>query len=253
MAERNPNDSGIEVVQDRKGVLVPETLDAMQIHFAQLYGRRNNLWVPSRRERIRLLDFGIGELDDFIVKDAPLPDRRTMFARVPSRIFCIAHGVNNTSVAKAMAEKYPRDKCGYCFKMPCVCSENRPDNVLVKASATQMNWGMRQWQLHLHRLYGRNNEARGMHYIMNRLGKERRELNYFEGTVKEETMDADSTEHEYALELADCMAWVMAAASFQEIDLETAVLDRFFPNCWNCKQKPCICVGFNQKQVRVTS
>lgn len=251
--EFDPQDTIRVVIQNRDGLTVPETMDDLQAHMSRMHQRRNRLWSPSRRERIRYLDFGIGELDDFVVKGAKEDQLRVMLARVVIRNFNVAEGVNGVSIARGMAEKYQLECCGYCFKMPCECRENRSDHVLVPASEIQMRWGVRPWQQHLGEMFGPANEARGLHYAMNRLDKERRELNYLESQVQKEDQrqNADWVEHQYSLECGDVMARTVAVANLLKIDLESAILDRYFPNCWSCHQNPCVCVGFNQKQVRV--
>jgi hypothetical protein len=85
--ELGPEASAIPVTQERDGVPVPKTMDDLQAHFRVLDHDRGQLWAPSRRERIRLLDFANGELGNFIVKGAPEPEIKVMFARIPRNCF----------------------------------------------------------------------------------------------------------------------------------------------------------------------
>jgi hypothetical protein len=165
-------------------------------------------------------------------------------------LFLIADGVSGVSIARGMSEKYPRKECTYCHQKPCICKENRPDSTLAEPDPVQTGWSMKQWQLHLHQMYGKVNESRGIYYTLIRQENERRELGYLESEVQRETMSTEAVKHEYSLELADGMAWTMANASQLGINLEEAVLDRDFPKCWLCHNKPCTCGPFNQRQVR---
>lgn len=72
----------------------PETLQEMQDFFIELYGRRNNIWLPGRLPRINLLNVALGDLQDAVRKDTSGLMIDILFARIPARIFCIAHGWN---------------------------------------------------------------------------------------------------------------------------------------------------------------
>jgi NTP pyrophosphatase (non-canonical NTP hydrolase) len=231
----------------------PQTLNELQTHFVDLYGRRNNIWLSGRFSRINLLNVALADLQDVIRKDGKKEDLDTMFARIPSRIFCLAHGINNVSVAWAMAEKYPLNECAYCHNFPCNCSEKRSEVVLATDLVPQqLIWRLKDWQKHLGLLYGDKNKERGIDNVMLRLFKEVAELMNLEHyEVPRFGVGADEIEHEYGLELADCMAWTIAAANILETDLERVTLDRFWPVCWNCHQKPCVCSNFSFRQVRI--
>lgn len=233
---------------------VPESLEELQNHFLGLYGRRSNIWLPGRAPRIDLLSIGIGDLQDAIRKERSPVHLGAMFGRVPSRIFGIAQAVNNTSVARAMVEKYPAMGCVYCHSLPCRCSERRPDSDIGWGmSKEQLRWKLGDWQRHLEMLYGDKNRERGVDNVLNRLFKEVAELLNLEREIPKADpnggMTAEHIEHEFGLELADCLAWTIAAANIIGVDLEAATLERFWPNCWNCAKKPCVCVNFNFTQV----
>lgn len=87
--------------------------------------------------------------------------------------------------------------------------------------------------------------------MMNRLFKEVAELMNLEHSLPQTSLTVTEIEHEYALELSDCLAWTIAAANIKEVNLEKVTLDRFWPTCWNCHQKPCVCINFSFNQVRV--
>lgn len=233
----------------------PESLDALQEHFVLLYGRRSQIWLPGRAPRIDLLSVGLGDLQDAIRKDVPQSHLEVMFARVVARICGITQAVNNVSVACAMVEKFPMSGCSYCHNLPCTCSESRPDPQLgLGADQIQLSWMLGDWQKHLDKLYGDKNRERGIENVLNRLFKEVAELLNLEREIPkigENGHSVEQVEHEFALELSDCLAWVIAAANITGVDLEKSTLERFWPTCWNCGQKPCLgCRNFNFEQVK---
>jgi len=232
----------------------PKSLDELQTHFAELYGARNNIWLSNRLDRIVFLNMGVKSLQDAVRKNGDDNVSReileTMMARVSSRIFCVAHGVNNTSISKGLIEKYGKG-CGYCGNIPCKCMERRsvfiPNKVITPE---QQNWGLSDWQLHLNSLYGNKNKAKGVYAATDHLSQEVVELFHLEYVlVPKMGVKRWDIEHEYSKELADCMAWTIAVASIIGIGLDIATKGRFWPLCWNCQQKPCICGKFNMEQV----
>jgi NTP pyrophosphatase (non-canonical NTP hydrolase) len=227
-------------------------LDRLQEHFKHLYGRRNEIFLPGRVSCIDFLNVATGDLQDAIRKDSELEHLAAMFARIPSRIFCIAHGINNVSVAKAMIEKYPLEGCAYCHGYPCQCGERRPEVTLVEwhPDAEQVGWSLMNWQLHLDNLYGEANRKKGIENILNRLFKEVSELFNLEYSIGRSDKSMDEIEHEYALELADGLVWTIAGANLCNVDLEKTVLDRYARGCRKCGWNPCSCTHFSFEQIR---
>lgn len=241
---------------DRESSTRPKSVGELQDHFIKLYGRRNNIWLPGRMPRINLLNVAIADLQDAVRKNSHHEHLEVMFARLPSRIFCIAQAVNEVSVASAMMEKYPLAGCVYCHSFPCQCDIRRSDAELAQVAlqGVQQQWNLKDWQEHLGRLYGDNNRRLGIENVINRCFKEVAELMNLEHEIPKADpagiMTASFVEHEFALELADCLAWTMGAANLLEVDLEQVTIDRFWPDCWNCHQKPCVCINFNFQAVR---
>lgn len=227
------------------------SLQDLQGHFIDLYGLRNNVWLPGRLPRINLLNVALGDLQEAIRKGSAREHLEATFARIPSRIFCIAHGINNVSVALAMMEKYPLDGCAYCHSNPCQCREKRPEARLSRVDlySPQHSWRLWDWQHYLDSLYGQKNRERGVENAINRSFKEIAELMNLEHEIPRSRLTRQEIEHEYSLELADCLAWTIALSNIVEVDLEKATLDRFWPRCWNCQGKPCICQDFSFKPI----
>lgn len=226
------------------------SLNKLQEHFIHLYGRRNDVYLPGRTVRIELFHRGVADLVDAVRKGADKDIIDNMLARNVSRIFCIAHGINNVSIGESMSKKYPSEGCSYCHSSPCKCGERRPDADLGWGSTdSQSIWSLRDWQLHLRALYGKKNKEKGLDYVLNRLSSEVGELISLEHEVPVKTMD--EAESEYQLELADSLAWTIAAANILEIDLQGATTKRYGNGCKACGQNPCNCGAHNFRQVRV--
>ncbi len=50
------------------------------------------------------------------------------------------------------------------------------------------------------------------------------------------TLNLQEIELEFALELADALAWTIALANFFGADMEHAILERYGNGCWRCHQ-----------------
>ena len=228
------------------------TLQGLMNHLFQLYGLRNRIFLSGLRERIDFLHLAIGDLQDAIRKGVTKDKLGTALARVVSRIFCVAENFPSFPLVKTMARKYPYGKCSYCQQSPCLCPEKRLNFILEKASKEQMSWTLRDWGLHLDRLYGERNREKGVENLVCRLFKEQCELLNLQMGTSHKTRVFDSLAgivEEFALELADSLAWTIGVANYFGIDLEQAVLDRYGTACWKCRKCPCECLEFKFEQV----
>ncbi|MDP4009492.1 MAG: hypothetical protein Q8P53_00720 [Candidatus Shapirobacteria bacterium] len=240
---------GSEISRTIEGERTFPTLDNLQEHFINLYDRRNNVYLPGRNIRIELFYRGVADLVDAVRKEANEYNVENMLARVVSRIFCIANGINNVSVAEGMRIKYPANGCFYCHNVPCQCQEkrNEPDTTLDVSSA-QKNWSLKDWQKHLNNLYGDKNKNHGISYMLLRLSSEMGELITEEHQVSKRMMD--EIESGYQLELADSLAWTIAVANFLNIDIQHAVESRYKNGCQKCSQPSCVCGPHSFDQIR---
>lgn len=222
------------------------TLQEMMEHLFKLYGRRNRIFLSGLRERIDFLNLAIGDLQEAVRKKHGPYIYGIALARVVARIFCVVESFQSLPLVETIARKYPSGYCSYCKKSPCACPEKRPSATLEKApTEEQLQWSLRQWCEHLGALYGARNKRRGIENILNRLFKEIAELLSLQMTIPNMAGSLNGIEEEFALELADALAWTIAVANLLGIDLESAVLQRFGKGCWKCRQVPCVCVGFN--------
>ncbi|MBI4033525.1 hypothetical protein HY379_00830 [Candidatus Saccharibacteria bacterium] len=222
-------------------------LPEMERFFGDLYGRRDSIYLPDREIRAQLLYRGIDDLQSAVRQKAWLPIYEVMCARIVSRIFSIARGVDNVSLTEGLAKKYPLEGCAYCGQMPCVCQENRDPYQLSTPTTEQEQWSLRDWQEHLTKMYGEKNQQRGINYILLRLGSEYGELISLERVIPRYSID--EVKDKYSLELADTMAWTIAAASMLRVDLQKAVEKRYGNGCRACNQIPCVCPPHSFDQI----
>ena len=227
-------------------------------HFDELYGERNNLFLSGPKTKILFLMLGVSDLQDTIRKQATKPKLNIALARVVSRIFCVVNHFGSDFAdlfIETLARKYPPDRCSYCGKSPCDCSEEkRSESKLAKSILVeQLHWSLNQWQGHMKDTYGEANKKLGKDNIMGRLFREVGELlsfqmEYSRGVNSE--LSRDKIKEEIALELGDVLSWTMAIANIFQANLEEAVSERFGEGCWKCGKKPCVCAHFSYEQVR---
>lgn len=226
------------------------TLQEMMNHFFNLYGRRNRIFLPGLGERINYLNLGICDFQEAIRKEYGFEIISIALARVVARIFCIAEHFWSLPFVEMMSQKYPDSYCSYCQSFPCECHEKRPDAIIGSASEEQLIWSLGQWQKHLNALYGERNKLKGRENILNRLFKEIGELLSLQMMIPNTNLTPAEVEKEFALELADALAWTIALANCLEMDIERAVLNRYGRGCWRCYQDSCICTNFNLKPMK---
>lgn len=214
-------------------------------HFFHMYGRRNSIFLPGLRERIDYLNLGVCDLQDTVRKEQDSQIIGIALARIAARIFCIAEQFWEIPLVEAMSQKYPTVHCSYCQSYPCKCTEKRPNAILGPVSEKQLQWSLKQWQEHLSVLYGDKNRAKGIENLLNRLFKEIGELLSLQMRIPSMGISPCQIEEEFALELADALAWTIGIANFFEVDLEEEVYNRYGEYCWRCRQDPCTCINFN--------
>lgn len=228
------------------------SLQVMQDHFEGVYGRRNNVFLDSRFNRIGFFTIVLGDLQETVRKNGDKSHLEEAHARIISRIFTIAQGINNVPLLKGMMDKYPLEGCAYCHTTPCSCSEKRPDPDLSWGKdSSQQEWSLKNWQEHLDNLYGEKNRERGIEYIINRLFKETTELTSLEFKIPSTSLTRMEIEEEYSQELADCLAWITASANLLNIGLDEAIVERYGKGCSTCEKGSCECGQRDYNQLRI--
>lgn len=224
-------------------------LSTVQDYLKQLYGDRNDLYRRSRKSRIRSLQRSIQELTYFINKRGPYDDIALLNGRALQRTFTIAQGVNDSSVTQGMIEKF--SVCARCGNSICTCTSKLPSSVLAQWSPDndKNNWSIKDWQLHLKKMYGDKNQAAGIDNVLSKLQSETVELIYIEESIF--NLPQDEIRTKYREEIADCFAWIIGIANVLDIDIEKSLVDRYGHGCYKCGLTPCVCGAPHDEQVRL--
>lgn len=227
------------------------TLQEMMEYFFHLYGPRNRIFLPALDKRINFFNLALSDLQEAVRKGVKIQHVEIALARLVARIFCIAEHFWQLPLIEMVARKYPMDQCSYCQSLPCKCIERRHDAQLAAtASKEQNSWSLQKWGNHLNVIYGERNKEKGIENLLNRLFREVSELLSLEMKIPGMKISPAEIEKEFALELADTLAWIIAIANFYNVDLEKATLDRFGKGCWKCKKIPCQCTIFSFEPVK---
>jgi NTP pyrophosphatase (non-canonical NTP hydrolase) len=133
---------------------------------------------------------------------------------------------------KALAEKYGKKLCAYCQHQVCECIYScRNEPTITRINRQRLKWGLRDWQQHLDSVYGPVNRTKGIEVLLTRLQKEVLEVLSVEMNAPYDNISLDQIEMEFARELADTLAWLLAVASYYDIDLRSAVEERYGSGC----------------------
>jgi hypothetical protein len=220
-------------------------------HFYDLYGRRNDLFMPDLRMRLDFLNFGIADWQDGIRKHRDSERvMRVAAARVVSRIFCVNHSFPTIELGKYMAMKF-KNGCGYCHHAPCQCDPGirRDLDLNTYSNPVQHEWSLRQWSDHLGLVYGVRNREAGVENVLNRLQSELAEFLRLVAAIPTGLLTIDVLELNLGLELADLMAWTIGLAYVLDTDLERSVFDYYGDGCSVCHSNSCRCSKHNILQI----
>lgn len=151
-------------------------------------------------------------------------------------------------VARAMSEKYPKDHCGYCGKLPCECrEEERAQHTLATVSLEQTGWSILRWQLHLGELYGDVNRRRGVPRVLNRLFEEVGEVGLILHHADGFNDPILELRQKIAREMADVLAWLFTTASLLGVNVQEAVRALYGAGCPVCHSPVCMCRSFEKR------
>lgn len=222
------------------------TLNELVAHFDRLFGGRDRLFFPTMPDQIGLLQIRIGDLQNLVRKAGVTQDPR--FEIPLRRIFVRFCGLVNfygIDLAEYMVRKFPLSGCGYCRQMPCVCAEEERDQHSVVPSEEdrlqQITWSLSEWVQHLQSMYGSSPVNQSLPQIALRLYREVSELTAAISGARTSAKSNQDIYDEIGLEMADILAWTIAAAIQSGVDLETAIWGHYGQGCARCHQIPCIC------------
>ncbi len=233
------------------------TLNELIAHFDRLFGGRDRLFFPTMPDQIGLLQIRIGDLQNLVRKTEVVRDPRY---EIPlRRIFVRFCGLVNfyrIDLAEHMARKFPLSGCGYCLQMPCICVEEERDQHSAVPTEQdyqlQITWPLTQWSQHLRSMYGNSQVNQSLNQITLRLYREVSELTAAISGARTSSKSNQEIYKEIGLEMADILAWTIAAAILSGVDLETAIWSHYGQGCVRCHQIPCICKPFHIKPMEWT-
>lgn len=217
-----------------------KTVDSIQHHLEYVFGQRNMTQLNTMAECISLFAVAIRDLRQARrLNDLHLV--RTAFARLGSRAFTFANADNRgVRISTALEAKYPLEGCAYCRRPICICGETRDKPRLRwDEVGKRSSWDLRDWQKKLEHVYGKSNRARGFDYVSGRLSDELVEimaLEHFSHHSNHVRVD-----REYPLEIADLMAWTLAAGNIAGVDVQGAIEWRYSNGCPTCHKAQCHC------------
>jgi NTP pyrophosphatase (non-canonical NTP hydrolase) len=225
------------------------SLLAWQQHFFSQYGLRNTLFLHDPLARVALLAIAVKDLQDAIRKNAEHEKIDIALARIVARIFCVAQHYQSVGISfvEIFSEKYLLGKCSYCATSPCSCIEAWRKPSQDCTASEQMKWSLTKCCMELEALYGESNSQRGLESTVNRLFSEVGEITaaiMIPFSHKGTNSQYDCL-HEIGGELADILAWTIAVSNLKGIDLEQAVVRRFWPLDRTCGHHPCQCGPFS--------
>jgi NTP pyrophosphatase (non-canonical NTP hydrolase) len=113
---------------------------------------------------------------------------------------------------------------------------------LTEIPAEQIGWSVHAWQAILRGRYGDKNKGLGIDNIFARLVSEIAEVIELQ-EPQWQLVDLDRLEEEYYSELADVFAWICAACSVMDIELQEIVLRLYSKGCSVCRKPRCECKG----------
>lgn len=222
---------------------MPLTLGEEIARIDAIFGERNARTFDSPEKLLALLGAGIRLLED-AYEEGEVHAYAHCLASIFSR--WAACMIQFEDAVEAMASKYASN-CAYCSKAPCACPKiGRPAEKKLVLNRDALQWSLGDWQTHLNRLYGARNRERGMDVVLRRLFSEHSEALSELLMSRLPMSESGSTDREALArnlrnELCDVLAWTLGAANVLNIDLMTAVTDRYGAGCPTCKQPHCAC------------
>lgn len=228
------------------------SLVATEAYFEGIFGRRNSINLDSRLLRIDALEAGVFGLGRAL-RDGSMELKERSVAQIGARTLAVVQNTHEVTVAGGLDLKFPDSGCAYCGNIPCACGETRPDPTLNLHLGRRENWSLNDWQAFLGGLYGVSNELKGQDYVANRLAFEVSELRFLEKNMRKYSIDVGIQKCKE--EIADVMAWAMAAATlilrvYEDDDsggrsktLQDVMKDRYGDGCPVCRGAVCSCSG----------
>lgn len=210
----------------------------------ELYGHRNAMYLRGDI-RAMYLDDRVRSFFKKIRKEET--DKNVLahiLASMFSRTLAYADSFVDIPLVRALCEKYPSSGCAYCGGKPCICDPNRKGTiVLAYADRYQMEWDVNRWVDHMHEVYGANNRNAGIYFAICRLNEEIDEAKaaHYLDEISNPNITLPMRRMNIAREFADVLAWIFSIAAMLDLNLGSAIQERYGGSCSRCTKRPCEC------------
>ena len=214
--------------------------------FHTRYNRRNRLCFPGGlHELIRLFNKKKADLNRSLREDDPPEMISRRLIDVTGWLCAVVNYFDELPFIEAFTMKYGESRCPYCGKTSCGCDPNvRPESpkisfkeMGVAGCGRTIDW----WCEHLETIFGKRNQEAGIYRVISHLNEEMEEVIELTGVIAFVPNDLDELERQYALELSDVFAHLIAIANLKEINLTAVLQDRYGESCPTCREKSCLC------------
>ncbi len=234
------------------GAMGPMTFESSishcQTHLKAVYERRNAICLPSLNDRLSRLLLVVGELQNAVRKKHAVG---VHLANAMAWLIAVVNHFHDLPFTAALCHKYPAAHCGYCKSKPCQCLDARPTagdvernrpRVIESLEKTRTeNLRLCDFQTQQLEIYGVLNRRQGIDNVLLRLLKEICEVVALQ--VKTSLIESvPEQEWEYALELADVCAWIMAAGNVLDVDVGAHLAKIYGGDCPACGKRHCECI-----------
>ncbi len=214
--------------------------------FRERYSRRNRLCFPyGLHELLQLLGQSVAKLNRAIRKNEPPEIFQIRLVDTVAWLCAVVNHFGNLPFAEAFTAKYGGMECFYCGERSCTCDpKDRPEAGEISFETIPLGSQgktIRQWCHHLDILYGQRNREAGIYPVMVHLIEEMNEVLCLTGITIFEINDLGEFERQFALELADILAHLIAIANLKQIDLTKAIQERYGNYCPECQREFCHC------------
>lgn len=219
-----------------------ESQNDLEARLSEVFRDRDELFLDQMHRRISALLIKESFFGDAIRKGRPQEVIDARAAAIYSWLACAGRHAG-VSIQSALEAKFPAI-CAYCGSMPCECVDaTRGAAILPTGVGTSGPRSLRQWQEHLETMYGANNrsEDKGVWFTVFRMMDETGELLILELNKGQDALSEEDFTEEMQLELADATAWLIAACNLTEVDLQSAVLEKYGNGCVKCEKAVCSC------------
>ena len=221
-------------------------IDQMLEMFRVRYGRRNQLCFPyGLHELLQLMGQSFAKLNRLIRRNDAPEIVGIRLADAVAWLCAVVNYFDDLPFAEAFIAKYSKMECLRCEERSCTCDpEDRQgtgkillDAIPSGSHGKTLSW----WCHHLDNIFGSRNREEGIYRVVAHLIEEMHEVLLLTSLTVFEPNDLDELEKQFALELADVLAHLIAIANLKKIDLTVTIQSRYGDHCPTCLKASCQC------------